>query len=105
METIISKLAKRIATGEHRAKKNFEFFRDLVLKYDFKFNVSKNATYTNDGKTEPITAIEYDKERNVFVMKLEHRELLIGDSICDFNMVIQLMKFTIESIKHLEEQK
>lgn len=105
MKTIISKLAKRIATGENRAKKNFEFFRDLVLKYDIKFNVGKNSTYTNDGKTEPITAIEYDKERNVFVMRLEHRDLIISDSICDFNMVIQLMKFTIEGAKRLEEQQ
>lgn len=105
MKTIISELSKRIATGEFRAKKDFEFFRDLVLKHDIKFNVGENSMYINDGKTERITAIEYDKERDIFVMKLEHRELHVGKSICDFNMVVQLMKFTIEGLKHLEEQQ
>jgi hypothetical protein len=105
MNTIISKLSKRIAMGEFRAKKNFELLRDLVIENDIKFKIGKNSTYTNDGKTEPITAIEYDKERDIFVMKLEHRELHIGKSICDFNMVLQLMKFIIEGAKLLEEQQ
>lgn len=103
MKTIIDNFEKRIALAEDRARKNFDFLKKTLQKYELKFSLYEDTNIIlADGTTHRITSIEYESERNLFVMAYEGGEVLIDNSVKYADMVLQLMRWVVSGLNLAE---